>query len=102
MSEIIKEEGHIIVKPGKDVVALMANDFRAELYSLIKESSCDLTIDLTGVEMVDSIGIGVMIAVHNSLNNKGKKLKVINITEEIEVLFNTMTLGRHFTFEKAG
>lgn len=102
MSEIIKEENHVIVKPGKDVVASMANEFRAELNSLIQESSCDLTIDLTGVEMVDSVGIGVIIATHNSLNNKGNKLKVVNITEDIYGLFSTMRLDRHFTVEKAG
>lgn len=102
MSEIIKEANRVIVKPGKDVVASMANEFRAELNSLIQESACDLTIDLDGVEMVDSVGIGVIIATHNSLNNKGNKLKVINITEDIYGLFSTMRLDRHFTVEKAG
>ena len=100
MSEIIKEENHVIVKPGQDVVASMANEFRAELNSLIQESSCDLTIDLTGVEMVDSVGIRVIIATHNSLNNKGHKLKVVNIADDIYGLFSTMRLDRHFTVEK--
>jgi anti-sigma B factor antagonist len=51
--------------------------------------------------MVDSVGIGVIIATHNSLNKVGGKLKVTNITKDIYTLFTTMRLDRHFTVEKA-
>ncbi len=100
MSEIIKEEKNVLVIPKTDIVASMADEFKAELKALIQETSCDLTLDLTGVEIVDSVGIGVIIATHNSLKNKGKKLKVINISVNIYSLLNTMNLGRHFTIEK--
>lgn len=101
MSIIKKDGNQVIVKPGKDVVASMANEFRAELNSQIQESPSELVIDLSGVEMVDSVGIGVIIATHNSLDQKGGKLKVINIAEDIYGLFSTMRLDRHFTVVKA-
>ena len=101
MSIINKDGNQVIVKPGRDVVASMANEFRAELNSQIQESPSELVIDLSGVEMVDSVGIGVIIATHNSLDQKGGKLKVINIAEDIYGLFSTMRLDRHFTVEKA-
>ena len=101
MSIINKDGNQVVVKPGKDVVASMANEFRAELNSQIQESPSELVIDLSGVEMVDSVGIGVIIATHNSLDQKGGKLKVINIAEDIYGLFSTMRLDRHFTVEKA-
>lgn len=101
MSEIIKEGNQVTVKPGKDVVASMAGEFRAELNAQIQESPEELIIDLSGVEMVDSVGIGVIIATHNSLDQKGGKLRVTNIAEDIYGLFSTMRLDRHFTVEKA-
>ncbi len=101
MSLIDKDGGQIIVKPGKDVVASMANEFRAELNSQIQEAPSELVIDLAGVEMVDSVGIGIIIATHNSLDQKGGKLKVVNIADDIYGLFSTMRLDRHFTVEKA-
>ncbi len=101
MSSIDKNGDKITVKPGKDVVASMANEFRAELNSQIQESPTELVIDLAGVEMVDSVGIGIIIATHNSLDQKGGKLKVINIAEDIYGLFSTMRLDRHFDVEKA-
>jgi anti-sigma B factor antagonist len=101
MSEIIKEGDKVIVKPGMDVVASMANDFRTELHSVVQESPKEILIDLAGVEMVDSVGIGVIIATHNSINKAGGKLKVINVIKDIYSLFSTMRLDRHFNVAQA-
>lgn len=101
MSLIDKSGDRVTITPGKDVVASMANEFRTELNLQIQESPSELIIDLSGVEMVDSVGIGIIIATHNSLDQKGGKLKVINIAEDIYGLFSTMRLDRHFSVEKA-
>lgn len=99
MSEIINQGDQAIVKPGMDVVASMADDFKADLLSVINDSSGEVVIDLDGVEMVDSVGIGVIIAAHNTLNQAGRKLKVINVTKDVYGLFTTMRLNRRFTVE---
>ena len=101
MSEITKDGDHVTIKPGRDVVASIADEFKAELNDLVGSSKGGLTIDLSGVEMVDSVGIGVIIATHNSLNKESRKLTVINISKDIFNLFNTMRLNRHFTIEAA-
>lgn len=99
MSEIINQGDQAIVKPGMDVVASMADDFKADLLSVINDSSGEVVIDLDGVEMVDSVGIGVIIAAHNTLNQVGRKLKVTNVTKDVYGLFTTMRLNRRFTVE---
>lgn len=101
MSEIVNTEGRTIIRPGTDIVASMAETFKAELLSTIDTSDGDLTIDLAGVEMVDSVGIGVIIAAHNSLDRVGRKLQVINAAKDIYSLFATMRLNRRFTVEQA-
>ena len=102
MSEIVNQDNETIIKPGTDVVASMAEEFRAELISVINDSSSEVVIDLDGVEMVDSVGIGIIIATHNSLNQSGRKLKVINVTKDVYGLFTTMRLNRRFTVEGVG
>lgn len=99
MSEIVNDGDQTIIKPGTDVVASMAEDFKTELLTAISESSSELVIDLTGVDMVDSVGIGVIIAAHNTLNQSDRKLKVINVTKDVYGLFATMRLNRRFTVE---
>ena len=102
MTEINKNRDRFVVKPGKDVVASMANEFRSQLHGLVQESPNELVIDLDGVEMVDSVGIGVIIATHNSLNKVGGALRVTNVASDIYTLFSTMRLDHHFTIEKNG
>lgn len=102
MSEIVNQGDQAIIKPGTDVVASMAEEFKSELLSVINDSSAEVVIDLADVEMVDSVGIGVIIAAHNTLNQAGRKLKVINVTKDVYGLFTTMRLNRRFTVEGAG
>lgn len=102
MSEIVNKGDQTIIKPGVDVVASMAEAFKTELLSVINESSSEVVIDLEGVEMVDSVGIGVIIAAHNTLNQSDRKLKVINVVKDVYGLFTTMRLNRRFTVEGVG
>lgn len=96
MSDVKKLDDEIIVRPGRDVVASVANEIKAELLSIVLDVPAMLTIDLDGVEMVDSIGIGVIIATHNSLQKSGKALRIINTSKEIFDLFSAMRLDKHF------
>ena len=102
MSEIVNEAGQTIVRPGTDVVASMAEAFKEDLLSAVNSSDGNLVIDLEGVEVVDSVGIGVIIASHNSLNQADRKLKVINATKDVHDLFAAMRLTGRFTVEKVG
>ncbi len=99
MSKIVNHGDQTIIKPGMDVVASMAEDFKTELLSVINESIAEVVIDLEGVEMVDSVGIGVIIAAHNTLNQSDRKLKVVNVAKDVFGLFTTMRLNRRFTVE---
>ncbi|GAH73899.1 unnamed protein product, partial [marine sediment metagenome] len=85
-----------IIKPGKDIVASMAEDFRKKLLKLVEKGIKDLTVDLAGAEMMDSVGLGVFIATHNSLKNAGGKLTITNVSEDIYRLFKTMRVDQNF------
>ncbi|MBF0449612.1 MAG: STAS domain-containing protein [Candidatus Magnetomorum sp.] len=85
------------IAPRKDIVASMVADFKKELQNMIvEEGITELEIDLSGVEMVDSVGLGAFIATHNTLSQKNGKLTVIHATEDIFSLFKTMRLDQHF------
>lgn len=101
MSEIVRQGDAAVIRPGVDIVASMAEDFKKELISAINDYAGDFVIDLVGVEMVDSVGIGVIIATHNTLSQAGRKLKVVNVSKDVYGLFSTMRLNRRFTVEEA-
>lgn len=97
MSEIVRDGDRTVVRPGIDIVASMAEDFKSELLSAINEHTGDFVIDLEGVKMVDSVGIGVIIVTHNTLAQAGRNLKIINVSKDVFGLFSTMRLNRRFT-----
>ncbi|MDD9302791.1 MAG: STAS domain-containing protein [Desulfobacter sp.] len=99
MSEIVNDGDQTIIKPGTDVVASMAETFKGELLSAINASKGMVVIDLEGADMVDSVGIGVIIASHNTLSQADRQLKVINVTKDVFGLFTTMRLNRRFTVQ---
>ena len=88
-------------KPGKNIVASGSKGFRKKLKKSVDDGIKELTINLEGVEMVDSVGLGVLIATHNSLNSAGGQLKVTNASEDIFKLLKTMRLDQHFEVSAA-
>lgn len=95
MSAISREGSVVVVHPGQDIVSSMVPEFKKELSELINESPGELHIDLIDTEMMDSIGIGVIIATHNSMKKNGGKMVLINPSENIIKLFRSMRLDQH-------
>jgi anti-anti-sigma factor len=96
MSEVTHTGNAIVVKPGQDIVAAMVQDFRAELKELVQQAPEQLILDLSGVQMIDSLGIGLLISAHNSLEKEGKQLSLVNASDNLLGLFRSMRLDQHF------
>ncbi len=102
MNEIKREGDRAVLKPGEDIVSAMAEKIlKSELQELLSQEIKELEIDMSTVGMIDSIGLGVLIATHNTLSKSGGKLKVSHVSEEIYDLFKTMSLDRHFDVQAA-
>lgn len=96
MSEIVREEGKTIVKPSENIADKMAQQFSKELLCELEEGCKELVVDLRSVTMVDSIGIGILIATCNTLHESDGKLTVINVSKDIYKLLKAMRLDQHF------
>jgi anti-anti-sigma factor len=90
-----RKEAHVM-KPGRDIVASWADDFKRKLLRKIDKGITELSIDFSRVEVIDSVGLGVVIAANNSLSNVGGRLSLVNVSKDIYRLFQTMRLDRHF------
>ncbi len=101
MTEVVNAGQTTELKPGCDVVASIADELRVRIKTLLEQGAKDLQIDLTGVEMVDSVGLGLFIAAHNSLQKKGGKLTVVNASTHLYDLFRNMRLDQHFSVIRA-
>jgi anti-sigma B factor antagonist len=96
MSKIEKRDDETIIGPARDLVQSTAQGFRKELLLLVEEGTRELVIDLVNVKIIDSVGIGVLIAATNSLGKVGGKLRIVNGSEDLCKVFRMMRLDRHF------
>lgn len=95
MSETKKKPRKKTVKAGKDIVASAAGDIREKLLKQVNQGISDLTLDLTDVKMVDSIGLGIFIAAHNSMEKTGGKFRIINMSKDIYDIMHMMRLDEY-------
>jgi anti-anti-sigma factor len=94
--EITKHEGRATIRPIKNIVSSSVPDMRTEIKALIDDGINDIVIDLGAVEIVDSMGIGLLICAHNSLIKTGGKIAVINASKDLIGLFKAMRLDQRF------
>ncbi|HUO29584.1 MAG TPA: STAS domain-containing protein [Bryobacteraceae bacterium] len=98
MIVVTREENKAVVRPaGDNIVAASVPEIRTQMRGILEQGVRELVVDLTGVQMVDSCGIGLLISAHNSLRKVGGHLAVIHASADILELFQTMRMHQHFS-----
>jgi anti-anti-sigma factor len=86
-----------VLQPEGDLVAARLPELRARLREIAGSGVLHLTIDLAGVQMVDSAGIGLLISAHNSMKKAGGDISLIHTAGHIMDLFRTMRIHQHLS-----
>ncbi len=98
MSHIERKDGVVTIKPGIDIVSSKCEDLKTEFFDIISSGEKKIVIDLSGTEMIDSSGLGLLISTRNTLLDAGgSEVEIVNITSDIMQLFKVMRLDNHFT-----
>ena len=84
------------IRPGKDLVASKAESLNKKLYKIIDQGITELTLDFVNVKSVDPVGLSVIAATHNTMNNTGGRLLLKKVPDEIITLFDALGLNKHF------
>ncbi|MCK5671977.1 MAG: ATP-binding protein [Spirochaetales bacterium] len=95
-NNIVRDGSRGMLKLESNLVASVVEDLRVLVNNNIQEGLVELTIDLNGISVVDSMGIGFLISAHNSLLKLGGKIEVVHVIGEILDLFTSMRLDQHF------
>lgn len=96
-NQVLQQGDSVVYIPGNDLVASGIPAVRGELKQLIEQGAKLLVVDLSNVRIIDSSGIGCLVAAHNTLKKKSGRLEVRQASAEIFELFHSMRLDRHFT-----
>lgn len=90
------------VKLTGDLTAVLVPELQASLKDMIGNGARDLVFDLTNTAMLDSSGMGLLIAAANSVAPLGGKVRVINVCPDIFRLLKSMRLTARLNVSGSG
>jgi anti-sigma B factor antagonist len=74
--------------------------FRKKVHELVENGQVKLVVDLSGVEYIDSSGIGMLVAKVNTVRQKQGDIKLVRLTRPTQSLLAMLKLAMVFeTFD---
>jgi anti-sigma B factor antagonist len=94
---VLEKENVIIIQmSGKIVGGPDSAEINKQVTKAIEEKKVNVIIDLSGVELMNSSGLGILIQSNQLLKQAGGKLKLASVTEKIQSLFVITKLNTVF------
>lgn len=98
MLQDIKTEGNQVnVKLGGSMYAIDAANLRESVQELIKTGHRNFQFDLSGIDYMDSTGLGLFIFLDEELKGKNGKMVLRGLTGRVKTLFERTRLYDVFT-----
>jgi len=91
---VTNDDGLITIALEDDLTSANLNDFRAMVQEEIEAGHKSFRIDFSGAEIIDSMGIGCLVATYNSLRQKEGTIQLSNVPENLKDVFQVMRLDR--------
>jgi anti-anti-sigma factor len=98
--EIKREGNRLVVTPEAELVASTVADLKGALQRAIEEGAGEMEFDLAFTSMLDSSGIGLLIAAHNSLSARHGSMRVTGASDDIFRLLQSMRLDKRLNVAK--
>ena len=76
-------------------------EVRMALAAAITAGDGDLFVDLSGVELVDATGLGVLVATHRLAHREGRRLVLRGVPDRMERLLAITRLHRVLAVERS-
>ena len=94
----IKEQyGTVIIElKGKLVGGSLSDRMNRTLDNLLAQGKKNIVVDLSGITILNSSGMGILISGYSKVNNNGGVLKLANITNKIQGLLSITKLNSVF------
>ncbi len=76
--------------------ALSTPELRDTVDALVREKARLVTLDLSAMRLIDSSGVGVIVALYKRLRAEGGDLKVTGLRDQPLAIFKLLKLDRVF------
>ncbi len=87
------ESGVVVIRPEGALNMMSAPALRAQFHDLVQQGQKRLVVDLSGVETVDSSGLGVLISGLKAVRQSGGDLKITSPGEQARMVLELCNLN---------
>ncbi len=101
--KVDNKDGALILAPGTDLVASGIEKLRNSILAYFKEhpDALNIVFDASGIEIVDSLGVNLIIGLYRQADAESKKFEIINAGEKFMKVANFFQFTSLFTVKTA-
>lgn len=94
MKTTIRMSGDVAILDLKGKITIGEGDvlLRENIENLLKDGHSKIILNLAKVNYMDSSGVGELVGTFTTVNNRGGKMKLLNLTEKIQDLLQITQL----------
>ena len=94
MKTDIQDVGNVTVIRAKGKITIGEGDvaLRENIEKLLEDGKKQIILNLAKVNYMDSSGVGELVGTFTTVNNRGGKMKLLNLTEKIQDLLQITQL----------
>jgi anti-sigma B factor antagonist len=89
-----------LVRIGSHLDVRNVGQVRAVLHDAIDRAEGDVAVDLSGVDVIDAAGLGMLTAAHLRAQRAGRRLVLRNCTDEVRRVLAVTHLNRLFHIDR--
>ncbi len=95
----VRQDGEVTIAEvlARRIYLKVVEEFREELNDVLAHARGPVVLDLGKVSVMNSAGLGVIIATHDSLQKQQRPFLVANLQPVMQDIFNRMQLGTLIT-----
>ncbi|MCP4138577.1 MAG: STAS domain-containing protein [bacterium] len=82
----------IVIFINGDIEMRTLRGIKEKLFEITKDSDKDIEIDFSGVDYVDSSGIGILLSLSKTQKKKNKLLQLSNLSDKISRILQLSSL----------
>ena len=100
MTQILKEGGKTIVKPGERIDTINAGQLEKDMESVLQEQGVDLELDCTELHYITSSGLRIIQKTMRAVMMKKGQFKITNVNPEVYKVLAMTGFTKFMTVEK--
>ena len=100
MTQILREDGKVIIKTGSRIDTVNADEFEKEIQPVVQEVGVDLEMDCAELTYMASAGLRIIQKTMRTIVKGKGQFKIINVCPEVYKVFQMTGFTKFMTIEQ--